>query len=175
MEIYENVELMKPSEILNHPLMDFEEDLYEYWESNPEIDQHYILFFALATKGILNAEKEGDNIFYLLKNIEVRFTELVKYLGEDSDQFKDSLPFIDSIILMKVLEILFHNDYSLEIINSILDIEPEDSRYDILIPTLENFVDSLIDTDYRTDSILDILSNHPNCNYVQNTIDNLLD
>lgn len=143
MEIYEQVCEMSNSDIINHPLLAYDESVDDYIREkleNPECDnittdEIYSLFLSLATRHLEIEENEGDNLKYLFKSIESQLEKISKFIELDSNQLVASLEYIDiSMIPFILYLILSKDDYQImsDFVNGILALDfDEDRNYEI--------------------------------------------
>lgn len=177
MEIYEKVLEMTEDQIINHKLLAYDEDLYDYIKDEENIDiDFYTLFIALATEQIKNEEKIGENLKYLSKIIRKQLVKISKIIEIDIRQFIESLEFADFIIIKFMLEILIdNNDYNnLELlIEAILELDNDEDRNIEIVKILKDFI-----SNNSNNNLLIILGTNnicTDCDFIKEMIESLMD
>lgn len=145
MEIYDEVLQMCNSNVINHPLLAYDEPIDDYIRERStnyissdgiETDEIYSLFLALATRHIKIEENEGEPLKYLFQSIGQQLRKISDVIEPDVDQFISSLGYVDLNIIPFLLDMILLTGNPImidEFITAILELDFDDDRnYDIL-------------------------------------------
>ena len=150
------VNSMKREEVINHPLLIFNEDITNYLKTD-EADKFdiFILFSVLVSKLLDYTENEGDNLLGYQNGIIKRLEEIYKMLEPDFDVFRDIISyegtdiFMVEMILLSLLEDFYKNIIFLELLEYILDGKDEIENHDEILTIVKRIIiENLLD-DYK--------------------------
>ena len=150
------VNSMEREEIINHPLLIFNEDITNYLKTD-EADKFdiFILFSVLVSKLLDYTENEGDNLLGYQNGIIKRLEEIYKMLEPDFDVFRDIISyegtdiFMIEMILLSLLEDFYKNIIFLELLEYILESKDEIENHDEILTIVKRIIiENLLD-DYK--------------------------
>ena len=150
------VNSMEREEVINHPLLIFNEDITNYLKTD-EADKFdiFILFSVLVSKLLDYTENEGDNLLGYQNGIIKRLEEIYKMLEPDFDVFRDIISyegtdiFMIEMILLSLLEDFYKNIIFLELLEYILDSKDEIENHDEILTIVKRIIiENLLD-DYK--------------------------
>lgn len=150
------VNSMEREEIINHPLLIFNEDITNYLKTD-EADKFdiFILFSVLVSKLLDYTENEGDNLLGYQNGIIKRLEEIYKMLEPDFDVFRDIISyegtdiFMVEMILLSLLEDFYKNIIFLELLEYILESKDEIENHDEILTIVKRIIiENLLD-DYK--------------------------
>ena len=150
------VNSMEREEVINHPLLIFNEDITNYLKTD-EADKFdiFILFSVLVSKLLDYTENEGDNLLGYQNGIIKRLEEIYKMLEPDFDVFRDIISyegtdiFMIEMILLSLLEDFYKNIIFLELLEYILDGKDEIENHDEILTIVKRIIiENLLD-DYK--------------------------
>lgn len=150
------VNSMEREEVINHPLLIFNEDITNYLKTD-EADKFdiFILFSVLVSKLLDYTENEGDNLLGYQNGIIKRLEEIYKMLEPDFDVFRDIISyegtdiFMVEMILLSLLEDFYKNIIFLELLEYILDSKDEIENHDEILTIVKRIIiENLLD-DYK--------------------------
>ena len=147
MEIYNEVLQMSISDVINHPLLAYDESIDEYIRepqvfNDIDTDEIYSLFFALATRHINIEEKEENQLKYLFQSIERQLIKISRVIEPDIDQFISALEYADLTIINFLLYFIFSTNNVIlmeDFINAILECNFDEDRNFNILYIFKNF------------------------------------
>jgi hypothetical protein len=178
MEIYLEVLDLSKDEIINHPLLAYDESIYDYiYDSeNTEI---FSLFLALATRHIEIEEKQEENLKYLFNSIKSQLYKISSFYNNilDIDQLISSLEYVDMGIISHILYMIYDSDRLTYVTNlryfisAVLELDfDEEINIEIL-----NLVKEFINRHTFDQDIFLIMIENENWKVVSDCIQNFLD
>lgn len=138
--MYEEIKEKSRDFIINHPLVDFSGDVYEYLvgnfniEDDIETDDYLHLFFALSSSYIHFAENDGDDVSYLKSLIKNQMEKIFKYIGYEKETLFDCVEKVHPELLDILLSHFWYTEYRKVLIEAILYLDEDDDswKYSIL-------------------------------------------
>lgn len=151
MEIFNEVLQMSNTEVINHPLLSYDESIEDYIREkltnyvsseNIKTDEIFSLFLALATRHIKIEESEGESLKYLFYSIEYQLRKISDFIELDIDQFISSLEYVDLNIIPFLLDMILSTRNIVLIdsfISSILELDFDDDRTSDILDVFRKF------------------------------------